>query len=498
MTRPFQFITEVAHLGFLRPTPFDPKALPQKEPDFMSPHFGTSGVRGLVTGLTGDVINSYVRAFIASCPTGGAVHVGRDLRPSSPAIARDVIDAVRHAGLTAFDHGDILTPGLALASMGAGHSAIMVTGSHIPADRNGLKFYTPNGEISKSDEQAILAALNTSFPDAPLGPLQTESSANAAYVARYLDGFGAMALTGLRIGIYEHSSVARDILGEIMRALGAETITLARSDVFIPVDTEAVDPNTRSQLAIWIKTHGLDAIVSTDGDGDRPMVTAADGSVIAGDVLGPLTASFLGADTLVTPVSSNSNVDHMAQFASVQRTRIGSPFVIATMEQQLAKSPTIRIAGYEANGGFLLGFAALGPAGEIAPLMTRDSVLPMVAPLAAAVAQGVPLAQLIATLPDHFTATDRAQNIPTQRSAAFIASLTADKSARTAFFEGVGVEQNINLTDGLRVTFDCGAIVHLRPSGNAPECRCYVEARSKDRANTLLDIHLVKLVTALT
>mgnify|MGYP002173961195 FL=1 len=148
--------------------------------------------------------------------------------------------------------------------------------------------------------------------------------------------------------------------------------------------------------------------------------------------------------------------------------------MIATMEQQLAKSPTIRIAGYEANGGFLLGFAALGPAGAIAPLMTRDSVLPMVASLAAAVVQGVPLAQLIATLPDHFTATDRAQNIPTQRSAALIAILTADKSARTAFFEGVGVEQTINRTDGLRVTFDCGAIVHLRPSGNAPECRCYV------------------------
>jgi phosphomannomutase len=55
----------------------------------MSPHFGTSG------------------------PTGGAVHVERDLRPSYPTIARDVIHAVRRAGLTAFDHGDILTPGLA-------------------------------------------------------------------------------------------------------------------------------------------------------------------------------------------------------------------------------------------------------------------------------------------------------------------------------------------------------------------------------------------------
>jgi hypothetical protein len=53
-------------------------------------------------------------------------------------------------------------------------------------------------------------------------------------------------------------------------------------------------------------------------------------------------------------------------------------------------------AGYEANG-FLLGLQHLARL-AIAPLMTRDSVLPMVAPLAA-VAQAS--AQLIATLPDH-------------------------------------------------------------------------------------------------
>ncbi|MGO7770887.1 hypothetical protein ACC736_39275, partial [Rhizobium ruizarguesonis] len=33
----------------------------------------------------------------------------------------------------------------------------MVTGSHIPADRNGIKFYLPDGEIDKSDEADITA-----------------------------------------------------------------------------------------------------------------------------------------------------------------------------------------------------------------------------------------------------------------------------------------------------------------------------------------------------
>mgnify|MGYP000601240750 CR=1 FL=1 len=202
-----------------------------------------------------------------------------------------------------------------------------------------------------------------------------------------------------------------------------------------------------------------------------------------------LTAAHLGATTLITPVSSNSMIDQMAQFASIHRTRIGSPYVIAAMEAQPAGAP---VAGYEANGGFLLGFTAQGPAGPITPLMTRDSVLPIIASLAAAKAQGLTLAQLVATLPAIFTASDRVQNIPTEKSAAFVKALSKDPAARAAFFQNVGAETNIDLTDGLRVTFT-DATIHIRPSGNAPECRCYVEADSTPRATTLLNTHLEKL-----
>jgi phosphomannomutase len=45
--------------------------------------------------------------------------------------------------------------------MHAGAAAVMITGSHIPVDRNGLKFYLRDGEISKADEAAILAALGS-------------------------------------------------------------------------------------------------------------------------------------------------------------------------------------------------------------------------------------------------------------------------------------------------------------------------------------------------
>lgn len=459
----------------------------------MPPKFGTSGLRGLVTELTDTLVHDHIRAFLAACPVGGAVHVGRDLRDSSPRIAETVIAAVRGAGLRAVDCGAVPTPALAMAAMARGAAAVMVTGSHIPADRNGLKFYLPTGEIAKSDEAAILEALRSGgAPDAAEGPLETDPDCAARYVARYVDGFGPQALSGLRIGVYQHSSVARDVLVDIVEGLGATAVPIARSDRFIPVDTEAVDPETRAALAGWAEEHRLDAIVSTDGDADRPMVTDAAGAMIPGDVLGPLTARLLDARIVVTPVSSNTLVEAMPGFA-LRRTRIGSPFVIAGMEAALEADPSARVIGYEANGGFLLGFAAQGPAGAVAPLMTRDAVLPIVAPLAAARAAGRGLAELAADLPPRFTAADRLQEVPSERSMALIESLRESAAARAEFFDTGAGESAIDETDGLRVRFGNGEIVHLRPSGNAPECRLYAEADSAERAQALLAAHLDRL-----
>lgn len=464
----------------------------------MAPKFGTSGLRGLVTDLTPDLVRAYTCAFIAACDVGVAVYVGRDLRNSSPRIAEDVIAAVRAAGKTAVDCGALPTPALALAAMGHGAGAIMVTGSHIPADRNGLKFYLPGGEISKADEAAIMQALATGSPPAktPQGPLQQAPEAQAAYVARYAQAFGPAALAGLKIGVYQHSSVAREAMVDVVRALGGEAVPLARSDEFIPVDTEAVDAETRAMLSGWCADHGLDSVISTDGDADRPMLTDAGGKVVPGDILGVITARSLGARAVCTPVSSNTMVSRIPDFETVRLTRIGSPFVIAAMEEIRAADPAARVAGFEANGGFLLGFGADGPAGALPPLMTRDSLLPIVAVLTAARADGV--AALVAAQPDRRTAADRLQEVPTEASAALLAKLREDAEARAAFFAPAGKEAACDLTDGLRVTTEKGEIVHLRPSGNAPEFRVYTEADSEARAADLLALFLDRVRLRLT
>lgn len=451
----------------------------------MPPKFGTSGLRGLVVELTDDLVAAHVQAFIRACPVGTGLFVGRDLRPSSPDIAAMVARAAQAAGLVVTDCGDVPTPALALAAMEAGAAAVMVTGSHIPADRNGLKFYTPAGEITKDHEVAILAALG-GVTDPVEGPaIVRNTTAGAIYVARYCDAYGP-ALEGLHIGVYSHSAVGRDLLLDLFAGLGAKVTELGRADHFIPVDTEAVDPAIRVQLRDWATQHALDAIVSTDGDGDRPLLTDATGEVIVGDILGQITGAALGAEIAVTPVSSNTGAE--TKFGKVLRTRIGSPYVIAGMESMAGK-----IVGYEANGGFLLGFAS----GGLSPLMTRDAVLPLVAPLALAQAAGG-LAAVVAAEPARFTAADRLQGVPTEKSKALVADFDTNMAKRAAFLSRFeGLEHAVDRTDGLRMTLIDGRIVHLRPSGNAPELRLYVEADSTQAARETLVTGLQALAAEL-
>lgn len=455
----------------------------------MPPKFGTSGLRGLVADLTPDLVADHVRAFVAACPVGTGLWVAGDLRPSSPAIADMVMQAGQEVGVPVVDCGAVPTPALALAAMQAGAAAVMVTGSHIPADRNGLKFYTPTGEITKRDEQAILGALGSNSMGLS-APRTANRDLGPAYVSRYLSAFGPEALQGMTIGVYTHSTVGRDLLIQILTGLGATALELGRSDTFIPVDTEAVSPDMQALIKGWTSEQTLDAVVSLDGDGDRPLLADASGQVVPGDVLGQITGVALGAEIAVTPVSSNTGAEQV--FGQVHRTRIGSPFVIAGMEAATGKT-----VGYEANGGFLLNFAAETSGGTLPPLMTRDAVLPLIMPLLQARGQGV--AAMVAAQPARFTATGRVENIPTAVSLDFVAKLDSDSAARASFLSALdGVETAVDRTDGLRISLQDSRIVHLRPSGNAPECRFYAEADSPDAAKQALTQGLSVLKAALT
>lgn len=455
------------------------------------PEFGTSGLRGLSSDLTNDLCATYAAAFVAQHVHNGRVFVGQDARDSSPRIARAVAAGLASQGVVAVDCGVIPTPALARASLAEGTLAIMVTGSHIPADRNGLKFYTSKGEFTKADEAPLAAAVANWTLEQAEADIVTSNARNQ-YVARYVSGLSEGALAGCKVGVWLHSSAASAALPQILSGLGAEVVLLGATQDFVPVDTEAVDAKTRAKLAGWVAEHKLDALVSTDGDADRPLLVDNSGTVVPGDILGPITARWCGADEVVTTVSANTMVDDLGSFGAVQRTKIGSPFVIAEMEARMDQGAS-RVAGYEPNGGFLLGWDATGHL-NLPRLMTRDSTLPLVATIAAASEAGVSISELVAAMPQRRTATDRLKDIPRDVSAAIVESILSGDTAHLP--DGLGAPVSVDQTDGARMRFEDGRILHIRPSGNAPELRCYVEADSNDAADALLADALAQLKKA--
>jgi phosphomannomutase len=458
--------------------------------------------------MTDEVCYAYTTAFIQHlqehdlCHPGSIIGFAGDYRPSTPRILRATALAIAEAGYTPRHLGYIPTPCLACYGLHEAIPTIMVTGSHIPEDRNGIKFYRPDGEILKPDEDSMRrqqVAIPAASFDAN-GALTAEiayqapapvTDAQDLYIQRYLDFFPTDCLKGKNVGLYGHSSVARELFYDIFTALGAEVTRLGFTDTFTPVDTEAIRPEDILLGKQWAEKHNFDSIISADGDGDRPLVSDENGHWLRGDIAGIITAEYLGADAVITPVSSNTAAEKSGLFTEVIRTRIGSPYVIAGMQQACTHHHTV--VGYEANGGFLTATSIQGDSAPISPLPTRDATIVALCILLASIKKHATISGLCTQLPQRFTSSDRIKEFPTELSQKCLNRLNSgdfarDKTAIEAIFkEEFGPVSILDSTDGLRITFENSEVVHLRPSGNAPEFRCYNEADTEQRALEMND-----------
>lgn len=467
----------------------------------MDVKFGTSGLRGKSDDLLDGAAAAYTRAFCDYCRRAGhskdgdAILVARDLRESSPQITSLVLAKIHKCGFVPVDCGAVPTPALAYYAMARNAPSIMVTGSHIPADRNGLKFYLPEGEIDKDDEIAIskLAADQQDNSDARSADTQAsfaktiQAEVIANFRRRYQDFLPSQALRGLSIGIYEHSSVAVPVLRDLLESFGASTVGFGRSKTFTPVDTEALSDQTVELLTKNAADLNLDAIISTDADGDRPLIADRNGIQIPGDLAGCITAAFIGAHAVATPVTSNSAINSHLKF-EVVRTRVGSPYVIAAMQEitdRLSANGEKIVAGFEANGGFLLATPASVNGQLVTGLPTRDCILPILAVLARIASEGAD--RLRESIGFKNTCSGRIADFPQAKSKGLMGWLGESKENMNNFMTLFGGLAEVDTTDGFRISTLDDRIIHLRPSGNAPEMRIYCEAENDEAAEALFD-----------
>ena len=123
-----------------------------------------------------------------------------------------------------------------------------------------------------------------------------------------------------------------------------------------------------------MQKHAVDAIISRRRQ-SSPAYSDAEGSCYSGDLLGLITAQLLRAEFCANPVSANDMLDVFFAKAgvAVQKTKIGSPYVIAAMDAVDDKV----VVGLEVNGGFMVGQNVEFNGESIRPLETRDAYLPL-------------------------------------------------------------------------------------------------------------------------
>jgi len=478
--------------------------------------FGTSGLRGLVTDITD--LEAYIntRGFLDYLGAAdGVVVLAGDLRQTTDRILIAVARAIEDAGCRVDFLGKIPTPALTFYALERSQPSVMVTGSHIPFDRNGIKFNKPDGEVLKDDEAEILEAVasvreaeyhrsreESLFSDdgmlhdtKPLPPVNDEGS--ELYLRRYLDFFPAGGLRGKRIVVFQHSAVGRGLLVEILTRLGARVFPMRRSETFIPIDTEDITAERLAELQEMADAEAaLDAVVSTDGDSDRPLVAGVDASgrvrFFGGDLLGIIVAKYLGADAVAIPISANDAVD--IELDNVTKTKIGSPYVVKAMQE--AKGDNV--VGWEANGGFLTGSVIEKDGRTLRPLPTRDAVLPILCALYASVNKKCTLTELFSELPPRFSKAGLIDEFPREASLEIIRRFTPGNFASIStelskFFTpalGFDAITAVNTIDGVRIFFANGDIAHIRPSGNAPQLRIYAVANTEARAEEIVALAL--------
>jgi len=134
-----------------------------------------TGVAGEEVNLTPEVVAIISKAFSLWLsqqkhkPTSElTISLGRDSRLSGETLMNASLNAIASLGVKVYDFAMASTPAMFMSTITEGYKcdgAIMLTASHLPFNRNGLKFFTDKGGLEKQDITEILAiALKREFP----------------------------------------------------------------------------------------------------------------------------------------------------------------------------------------------------------------------------------------------------------------------------------------------------------------------------------------------
>lgn len=427
--------------------------------------FGTDGVRGVANAdLTPELALALGRAS-ARVLGGDAVVIGRDTRRSGPMLEAALAAGYASEGVDVVLLGIVPTPTVAHAAADLGVPGAMISASHNPFPDNGIKLFAAGGrkladEAEEQLEAELAHLLGSGGGDRPTGAgVGVVTVDPGAAVGRYADSLRdaieGRDLGGLRVVLDCAHGAASAIAPSILRSAGVdvEVVHAEPDGVNINEDAGSTSPAALQQA---VRDLGADLGLALDGDADRLLAIAADGSVIDGDHVIAVLAidrqsrGRLPRDLVVATVMSNLGFRQgMARRGiEVVETKVGDRYVLEALGR------TGAVLGGEQSGHVIQ--ADLATTGD--GLLTAISLLDVVA------RSGRPLGELAA---DAMTSLPQVLvNVRLERRDPDLVDRLADDVA--------AAESRLG---------DEGRVL-VRPSGTEPLIRVMVEAPTEDRART--------------
>lgn len=427
--------------------------------------FGTSGIRGVADELFTsqfcfDIGRTFVE-FLKQRKMLSPIAVGMDPRVSSPRIKRELFKGLSTSGMELFDEGVTPIPSMNwLIKNTPAKAGIMITGSHIAPDSNGVKFYAHNEEISVEDEK-LIEQIYANLPKKEVP--QNEPNVTIETKARELYKDLLLSLINphlpkWKIAVDTANGAQSVLIPDLLLDLGQNVIKVNcdLEEPFIARDTDSEDKAGLDKLKALVAKEKCDFGIAYDGDGDRVVFIDENGKFIQGEYSCCLIAKRAKTDTIVTTIAASQVADHIGK--KIIRTRVGSPYVVGAMKKYHS------LFGFEQNGGAVSAEIQYSRDGGT----TTVKVLNIFAEF-----KGT-FSQLIATLPKFYMSRTKI-DYPWKLQQTIL-----DKARE--HFKGIKVDK----TDGVKIWLDDKTWMLFRSSQNAPEFRVFAESTSQKASDKML------------
>ncbi len=434
--------------------------------------FGTDGVRGLANGLlTAQLATSLGVAAAQVLAKRGelAKHnsdkpfaiVGRDPRISGEFLQAAISAGLASAGVDVIDVGVMPTPAVAfLTDQTNADLGVMISASHNAMPDNGIKFFARGGQKLADDVEDEIEDVLNSNKDLPTGANVGNIRQDHELIEKYIDHLLAsidQSLTGLKVVIDGANGSASLVGPETLRRAGAQVITINCEPDGLNINENCGSTHMQSLFAA-VAEHGADIGIAHDGDADRFLAVAEDGSFIDGDQIlailakGRKAQNKLVGNTVVATVMSNLGFSIAMRNLEINvvATAVGDRYVLEAMRDQ-----GFTIGGEQSGHVILSEYATTGDG-----ILTALHVLNEMKRTNKSLSE---LAAIVTRLPQVLVNVKGVDKLKVSNEKLIIA-----------------------VKDSESQLGDTGRVL-LRPSGTEPLIRVMVEAASQDQAQKIAD-----------